>query len=182
MKSLEFTVMEIPEGNPVVHELEVSPSEIDFTGEDFEIAAPVHSHIQFLRQNQNIYTKAAFSTSLVVECSRCLESLETEIVVEVELHFLQVDAPEKMDPRLLDAGERHYAGEVIDLSNDARQGLVLEIPVWPLCSESCNGLCASCGANLNLDKCGCGELEESSSPFSSLSKLWSEKTEGDRTS
>lgn len=182
MKALEFTVMESPKGDPVIRELEVSPSEIDLTGEDFEIVAPVHCHILFLRQNQNIYTKAQFSTSLLVSCRRCMESLETDIVADVELQFVQVDAPEKMDPRLVDAGERHYTGEAIDLSDDARQGLVLEIPVWPLCSESCNGLCASCGANLNLDTCDCGELEESSSPFSALSKLWSDKTEGDRTS
>ena len=174
--------MESPEGDPIVRELEVSPSEIDLTGEGFEIVAPVHCHIQFLRQNQNIYTKAKFSTSLVVECSRCIEPLETEIVADVELNFLQVDAHEKMDPRLVDAGERHYLGEVIDLSDDARQGLALEIPVWPLCSESCNGLCANCGANLNLDTCDCGGLEESSSPFAALSKLWSEKNKGDRTS
>lgn len=182
MKALEFTVMEIPEGDPVIRELDVSPSEIDLSGEDFKVAAPVHCHLKFLRQNQKIYTKAQFSTSLVVECSRCIEPLETGIVADVELHFLQVDAPEKMDPRLVDAGERHYTGEAIDLSDDARQGLVLEIPVWPLCSDSCNGLCASCGANLNLVECDCGELEESSSPFAALSKLWSEKTAGDRTS
>ena len=182
MKALEFAVMEIPEGNLAIREFEIPRSEFGLEGEDFKIVAPVLSHIQFLRHNQSIYTKAQFSTSLVVECRRCIESLETEIIADVELQFLQVDAPEKMDPRLVDAGERHYTGEVIDLSEDARQGLVLEIPAWPLCSESCNGLCASCGTNLNINECDCHTPAESSSPFSALSELWSEKMETERTS
>ena len=177
MKGLEFTVTEIPEDNLVIRELQISPSEIGLMGEDFKTISLVHSHIQFLRHNQNIYTKAQFSTSLVVECRRCIESLETEIVADVELQFCQVDDPEKMDPRLLDAGERHYSSEVIDLSEDACHGLVLEIPEWPLCSESCKGLCKSCGTNFNTDECDCHDIAESSSPFSALSDLWSDKME-----
>ena len=177
MKGLEFTVAEIPEGDLVIRELQISPSDIGLMGEDFKTVSPVHSHIQFLRHNQNIYTKAQFSTSLVVECRRCIESLETEIVADVEFQFCQVDDPEKMDSRLVDAGERHYSGEVIDLSEDANQGLVLEIPAWPLCSESCKGLCSSCGTNLNANECDCNDASESSSPFSALSNLWSEKME-----
>lgn len=179
MKGLKLTVNEIPEGNLDIRELEVSPSEIGLKGEDFKIISPVHSHIRFLRHNQSIHIKARFSASLVVECRRCIESLETEIVADVELQFLQVDDPEKMDPRLVDAGERHYSDEVIDLSEDARQGLVLETPIWPLCSESCNGLCASCGTNLNISECDCYNPAESSSPFSALSELWSEKIDSD---
>ena len=182
MNGLEFTVNEISEGNLVIRELRVSHSEISLKGEDFKIVAPVHSYIQFLRHNQSIHTKAKFSTSLAVECRRCIELFETEIIADVELQFCQVDDPEKMDPRLVDAGERHYSGEVIDLSEDARQALVLEIPVWPLCSESCNGLCASCGTNLNINECACRDLVESSSPFSALSELWSEKMEGEQSS
>ena len=174
MKGLEFPVNKIPEGNLDIRELHVSPSEFDLEGEDFKIVAPIDGYIQFLRHNQNIYVKANFSTSIVVECCRCIESLETEIMADVEVHFCQVDAPEKIDPRLIDAGERHYSGEVIDLSEDARQGLVLDIPVWPLCSESCRGFCVSCGINLNTDECNCNEPAESSSPFSALSELWSE--------
>ena len=182
MKGLEFTVNEIPDGNLVIRELRVSPAELSLNGDDFKIVAPVHSYVQFLRHNQSIHTKAKFSTSLKVECRRCVELFETEIVADVELQFCQVDAPEKMDPRLVDAGERHYSGAVIDLSEDARQGIVLEMPDWPLCSELCKGLCASCGANLNIAECDCDQLVNPSSPFSALSELWSEKMEGERSS
>jgi uncharacterized protein len=182
MKGLEFPVNEIPEGDLDIRELRVSPSEFALEGEDFKIVAPIDSYIQFLRHSQSIYTKAKFSTSLVVECRRCIESLETEVVADIELQFCQVDDPEKMDPRLIDAGERHYSGEVIDLSEDARQGLILEIPAWPLCSESCKGFCASCGINLNIDECNCHEPAESSSPFSALSELRSEKMDSGRPS
>ena len=182
MKGLEFTVSGIPEDNLNIRELQVSSSELDLEGEGFKVVAPVHGEIQFLRHDQSIHTKAKFSTSLAVECRRCIESLETEIVADVELQFCQVDDPEKMDPRLIEAGERHYSGEMIDLSEDARQALVLEMPDWPLCSESCKGLCASCGTNLNINECNCHDSTEPSSPFSALSELWSEKIEGEQSS
>ncbi|MDE0300007.1 MAG: DUF177 domain-containing protein [Candidatus Poribacteria bacterium] len=182
MKALEFTVTEIPEEDLDIRELQVSPSEIGFKGEDFNVISPVHCHIQFVRHNQNIYTKAKFSTSLAVDCRRCIEPLQFDVTAEVEVQFCQVDDSEKVDPRLVDAGERHYSGESINLSEDARQGLVLEIPVWPLCSDSCKGLCAHCGTNLNAGECNCGNLSESSSPFSALSELLSDEIDGDRVS
>jgi uncharacterized protein len=33
--------------------------------------------------------------------------------------------------------------------------VILALPTQPLCAESCRGLCASCGANLNRESCCC---------------------------
>ena len=177
MKGLEFTVKDILEGELDIREIQVSPLEVDLEVEDVKFAAPVHSHIQFLRHNQGIYVKANFSTSVAVECRRCIEPVDTDIMAVVELPFCQADEPEKIDPSLIDSGEQHYSGETLDLAEDARQALVLEIPIWPLCSESCKGLCSTCGTNLNVAECSCDEPAESSSPFATLSSLWDEKTD-----
>ena len=45
--------------------------------------------------------------------------------------------------------------ETIDLGLLARDAVVLELPMAPLCREDCAGLCAHCGANLNEGDCGC---------------------------
>ena len=36
----------------------------------------------------------------------------------------------------------------------------MAVPMKPLCKEDCAGLCASCGADLNAEACGCGEATD----------------------
>ena len=45
--------------------------------------------------------------------------------------------------------------ETIDLGPLARDAVVLELPMAPLCREDCAGLCPQCGANRNEGDCGC---------------------------
>ncbi len=45
--------------------------------------------------------------------------------------------------------------EVIDLTGDAREDILLALPFNALCSPDCKGLCARCGADLNRKACGC---------------------------
>jgi len=45
--------------------------------------------------------------------------------------------------------------ETIDLGPLARDAVVLELPMAPLCREDCAGLCVQCGANRNEGDCGC---------------------------
>ena len=37
--------------------------------------------------------------------------------------------------------------------------LLLELPLAPLCSADCEGLCATCGVNRNLTRCECVTTE-----------------------
>ena len=43
----------------------------------------------------------------------------------------------------------------IDITEPIRQEALTHIPVQKLCEEKCKGLCAHCGANLNVGKCKC---------------------------
>ena len=36
-----------------------------------------------------------------------------------------------------------------------REHVLLELPLVPLCAPDCQGLCATCGADLNQGPCGC---------------------------
>lgn len=46
-------------------------------------------------------------------------------------------------------------GEMLDLQPLVRDALLLELPLAPLCSEDCKGLCPNCGADLNDGPCSC---------------------------
>ena len=44
---------------------------------------------------------------------------------------------------------------VVDLDELAQTAFILAMDTKNLCSEDCKGLCAKCGADLNLGPCGC---------------------------
>ena len=45
--------------------------------------------------------------------------------------------------------------ELIDLTPDVREDILLALPMVTLCSDKCLGICGICGVNLNRGKCGC---------------------------
>ncbi len=62
-----------------------------------------------------------------------------------------------------------YSVESIDIEDLVRQALVLAVPAKILCSDSCKGLCPSCGADLNAGPCKCGPGQDG--PFGALRDL-----------
>ena len=84
-------------------------------------------------------------------CRRCLEPAEGELVVEVrELCVEHGD------------DETTYAlgHEELDLEPIVHDACILELPLAPLCSEECLGLCPECGANRNTEPCGCAAVSD----------------------
>ena len=52
------------------------------------------------------------------------------------------------------------ANELIDLTADIREAILLALPMNFVCSEACRGLCVQCGANLNKAPCACGKSRQ----------------------
>ena len=79
-------------------------------------------------------------------CRRCL----TDVDGEVEASFQELFEPHARD------GESYpLHGDRIDLGPLAREVLLLDLPLAPLCLEACQGLCPTCGVDLNAGPCGC---------------------------
>lgn len=171
MKTLEFIVREISDSQPSRYEVWVPPMEIDLELEEAQFVGEIHGHLQLSRRVQDVYVKGAFSASIEVECGRCVEPYLTSISTDSEVQFYPIDGSESTNPWQADTGERYYSGDTIDLSDEVRQDLTLEIPNWPFCSEACQGLCPQCGKNRNITDCGCHISEENSSPFAALADL-----------
>ena len=150
----------------------VSPASLGLTYEEAEFIQPLSCAVQLFRQgNDSVYVAADIETKISVECRRCISPFEVDVTTTLELLFAV--GSESLEQR--EADERYYDGEILDISEDVRQGLVLEMPAWPLCSEMCSGLCADCGAELNHEVCSCETTDEpavlDSNPFSVLSKM-----------
>jgi len=62
-------------------------------------------------------------------------------------------------------------GAELDVTEDVRAALVVEIPINCICRDDCSGLCHICGNNLNKNKCNCQKKDNEDSPWSKLNNL-----------
>ena len=62
-------------------------------------------------------------------------------------------------------------GDEVDISEDIRSELLLELPMFVLCSDDCAGLCPDCGCNLNDSSCRCHENPHGSLAWGELDNL-----------
>ncbi len=84
-------------------------------------------------------------------CRRCLRPVGGRVEAEVrELYRPHVEGSGDDDDETYELGVDH-----IDLAPLARDAVLLALPLAPLCSVSCPGLCPTCGADLADAPCDC---------------------------
>jgi len=98
------------------------------------------------------------------ECRRCLRPVSGELSVGVrELYRPGTPSGRSGEAVAGTAGNRSagdedtyvLTGEALDLRPMARDALLLELPLAPLCRPDCAGLCPTCGADRNEEACTC---------------------------
>jgi len=75
------------------------------------------------------------------ECSRCLEPMQED--VEIELQELFHYQPQEEDDFAI-------VQDRVDLEQALIDAVVPNLPLKPLCSENCPGLCADCGERADV--------------------------------
>ena len=113
-------------------------------------------------------------------CSRCAEPGELQIETEFTHHFVapgSLDLGEQDDrPFDVDPDVSEHDGEKIELRDLCIEHAIIALPSYPLCDESCEGLCGDCGTNLNREGCACAKQVDPFSPWADLAKLEIEPT------
>lgn len=100
---------------------------------------------------QGVLATGVLSSEAIGECTRCLEPVTFAIDERFqELYHYQVDYRQKAKVREIDVEDEdellEMEGDFINLDSPIRDALILNLPVNPLCSEGCEGLCQGCGA------------------------------------
>ena len=107
--------------------------------------------------------------TLVQECRRCLERVDTEFEEELTMVFVE-DADEDEDGG---AYALEPVGEELELSTAVREEVVLAVNPFVVCTPECRGLCPQCGQNLNEGSCQC-TTDEADPRWAALRELKSE--------
>ncbi len=120
----------------------IDPVEVFVADEQAEVS--VDALLEWV--NDGILATGTATAPFEAECRRCLNPVRGEVTAE----FQELFEPEPRE------GESYpLKGERVDLGPLAREALLLELPLAPVCRDDCQGLCARCGADLNQGPCGC---------------------------
>ena len=128
---------------------QVDLSDLEFYGRK-PIVRPVLAQGSVVNHAGALVLNGTARSELDLVCDRCGKEFSREKVVALDM--LLADELEQEDSEdeifLLDGNE-------LDLDELVTTAFVLAMDTKNLCSEDCKGLCAKCGADLNLGPCGC---------------------------
>ena len=131
----------------------------DFSAdEEYTVAAPVHLVMDVHKDGDAYRVTGRVQTRLRLACGRCLEPFEVPVDSPFELRYVPEAAAGADDEREVaedDLTTAFYKEDAIDLGELMHEQFVLALPMKPLCSEDCKGLCVQCGTNLNKASCDC---------------------------
>jgi uncharacterized protein len=153
---------------------------------DYQLISPIDVQVMVHRYQDQVTVTGRFETKVVTTCSRCLESAQCavsgDLVIDYrpglsekpdDVNTTQTSvrrSPTDVELQDEDLDVVRYHGAEIDLTDEVRQAIILNLPMQPLCRPECQGLCPGCGENLNLKTCQCPK-EKDSNPFNQLKDL-----------
>jgi uncharacterized protein len=138
-----------------------------------QFLSPVAVSLSVAREFVHIRVQGNVGTTVRLICSRCLSEFDSALSSDFTIFYTKAASAQPEDEVELaeqDLISATYSGDEIDFSDEVAEQILLEIPYKPLCSEACNGLCASCGTDLNISDCTCNKNAVSMA-FSSLQGL-----------
>jgi len=120
--------------------------------------APVALNVSVRKDRLNYRLVGRVQTTIELTCSRCLEGFPLVVDEAFDVLFLPHAEPGTAEERVVeddDLSTAYYSDNVIDLGQLVQEQCYLVVPMKPLCSEACRGLCPECGINLNTASCDC---------------------------
>ena len=106
-----------------------------------------------IRSGRGRRTCRTYSVSVTAswrgECRRCGGPVHGAVVAEVRERYAPTGGTDR------DEEAYPLTGDELDLEPLARDAVLLDLPLAPLCLEECAGLCPTCGANRNTESCDC---------------------------
>ena len=84
---------------------------------------------------------------VVGQCARCLEPIEDTLELDVQELFAYSGSTTEATSE--EDEVRRVEGDFLDLEPTVRDAVVLSLPLAPVCSDDCAGLCVDCGQRLD---------------------------------
>jgi DUF177 domain-containing protein len=165
MTYLDLRKVRLRPGEEQRDEEDVALAPLELAGQRY-IAVPEHvsAEVALTRTTSGMLFELRFHVRLHGPCFRCLE--DAALDEDLSLREYQAENPEGDDELI----SPYVADGKLDLSNWARDSVVLALPDKILCRPDCAGLCPVCGKNLNREPHE-HEVEQGDPRWAALSQL-----------
>ena len=164
-----FSCFDLPRRAGEMREYELTLTEHEDMGIPFfgiPNGEAIEIDLRIAAVSEGVLASAAVRALAFGECTRCLDRIELEVDEEFhELYLYESDPRAKSNKARSGRSDRSdrsdreereiivededevltMEGDYIDLEPPVRDALILNLPVNPLCSEDCLGLCPGCG-------------------------------------
>ena len=116
---------------------------------------PIRTELSLDKANEQVTVRGAVHAQARLDCARCLRTFELPVDAELVVYADRSGVSRRADEDDLERDHymKFHDGRQLDLSDEVREALLLEVPITPRCREECRGLCSRCGADLNEGPC-----------------------------
>ena len=154
--------------------LEEAPEVLKLRVEGAAFEEPVKVELSVSKSQDQLICRGKVITPVKLECSRCLVVYEENLSSDLDFVVNLAGTPEGID---IDEDSYFMAdpsSAFFEIDDLVREVIILAVPLKPLCSEDCKGLCPICGTDLNRSQCSCVK-KEADPRWDKLKGLLSEK-------
>lgn len=155
---MKLVLRDYPEDTPIDVTQDYDPKALDLEFVDLKYKSALQLSGQVLKASESLHFWGVLSAKVERICGRCVAAVKDKVSEPFDLYY-EIKGLEEI--------------ETVD---DLREALIVDHPVQFVCKESCKGLCAQCGANLNEKACKCKAQDYISEPLSRLGDLWKKKS------
>ena len=111
------------------------PATLDMERDDVHFVQPFAVDAFITKADAELIVDATIHCPVRLACARCLEDFDSTVTAKALFTYEVAPA------------------DIVDITEDVRQEVVLAYPMVAVCRPDCKGLCASCGQNLNAGTC-----------------------------
>lgn len=135
----------LTESKPLNIDMDFELNDVAFL-KDYNIVKsnPIKIFGKIYKRSKEIWFEGKYIFTGTFLCNRCLDKVDRTYEAEFEYQLNEENCP--------------YLDEyMLDLTGLLIEELTFSVPMKTVCEEDCQGLCKSCGANLNKDECDCDQ-------------------------
>ena len=145
----------LPEGI----EIEVCLDPDDPALRELNAQGPVKGSFKIKKMGHLLLIRGTVSGEVLLECARCLKEFKGEVMEEVDIELrpaLELEkAAHERELGSDDLDVEFFRGDALDIGHLVGEQVSLSVPMKPLCSADCGGICPHCGAERTLETCSC---------------------------
>ncbi|MFQ5328378.1 MAG: DUF177 domain-containing protein [Thermodesulfobacteriota bacterium] len=131
----------------------------DVASSEFSLASPLKARLDIHRGGSDIFIVGSMTGEVLLVCSRCLGEFcySVESAIDSMVQSWRGDFPQESELHRGELSVSFSEDGIVDTDAILCEQLFLEIPIQPLCSLDCRGLCPDCGALLRENVCSCAD-------------------------